>query len=260
MTKKDKLIKMPIVFVYHAINDIKKKGCISLELIKEHLDTIKEEKWQTLNLKQLQEYFTNKKRNKVPAIVLTFDDGYIEIYDKIFPLCKKMGLAYTVFVTTNYIGKDNSWNVRSQFKGWHLQASQIKEMADQGIDIGSHGMSHNNLLKLTEAEIDDELRISKNTLEKITGKQITAFSYPYGDYNDELLCAVKKYYKVAFGTAGDYQYRHVDSCLDEQILAIPRIDANYLSSGKLLKNAVFYNSMYQTTKKCFMNLYKSWRK
>jgi peptidoglycan/xylan/chitin deacetylase (PgdA/CDA1 family) len=246
--------------MYHAVKDIKKKECASLELINEHLNIIKQQKWQVLNLKQFHDNFMNNTRKKSPEIVLTFDDGYIEVYEKIFPLCKKIGFPFSVFMPANYIGGDNGWNLRAQFKSKHLQADHLKEMAANNVDIGSHGMSHNNLLKLTKDEIDYELRVSKLTLERITKNQVVAFSYPYGDYNKEILAATKKYYGIAFAAADGYRHKRASGSLNEQILTIPRIDANYLSSERLFKTVVLYNNASWRIMQYFKNLYISWIK
>lgn len=82
-----------------------------------------------------------------------------------------------------------------------LSWDEIKIMAWDGITFGSHGKSHAILPAAGVREAEGEIRESKNVLEKNLGQAIDAFSYPNGDYSEEVLDVVRKNgYQVAFGT------------------------------------------------------------
>lgn len=66
-----------------------------------------------------------------------------------------------------------------------------------GWEIGSHGVTHQSLLKLNDKEIDIELIESKKILENVFGP-IMSYAYPYGDYSEYIMNQVKKYYDYAF--------------------------------------------------------------
>ena len=59
-----------------------------------------------------------------------------------------------------------------------MSKTQVKEMNDHIICIGSHGHSHLPLARLNNNEIIDELKLSKNIIEKVIGMKINCFSYP----------------------------------------------------------------------------------
>lgn len=61
-----------------------------------------------------------------------------------------------------------------------LTSDQIREMAAGGMEFGSHGVSHRMLAKLSDEEIDFELRESKKILEELTGTDVVSVSYPTG--------------------------------------------------------------------------------
>ena len=71
-------------------------------------------------------------------IIITFDDGYEDNYTNMMPMINAMGMKATMFMATNYIGKEN-------YVSWQ----QLKEMQDNNIEIGSHTANH---LPLTEVE------------------------------------------------------------------------------------------------------------
>ena len=62
--------------------------------------------------------------------------------------------------------------------------SQIKEVAANGIEIGSHTCSHPRLSLATDDELVSEIAGSRRRLEDITGKSVTSFCYPFGQRED----------------------------------------------------------------------------
>lgn len=95
-----------------------------------------------------------------------------------------------------------------------LDWDEIKVMAGNGISFGSHGKSHVILTRLSKCEIEKEALESRELLEKKLGVPVCTFSYPNGDYSEEVTEIVQNSgYRVAFSTArgthsiDDYPYR-----------------------------------------------------
>ena len=70
--------------------------------------------------------------------------------------------------------------VRYDFMSWE----QAREMAEAGIEFGSHTVSHPMLSTLSDAELYDELQESKRRLEQELGRECYAFAYPNGKFGD----------------------------------------------------------------------------
>ena len=80
-----------------------------------------------------------------------------------------------------------------------LSDSEIKILSESGVTIGSHGLTHRSLNKLSPAEIEEELVESKNKLEKLIGQPVRFLSYPKGKFNQVVINLVQKSgYKAAF--------------------------------------------------------------
>ena len=78
---------------------------------------------------------------------------------------------------------------------------QICEMARGNIDFGSHTHTHPMLIDLSEGQIREELTVSKNLIEKATGKTVNSLAYPNGEYLPEIFPIVADCgYKSAFTT------------------------------------------------------------
>ncbi len=135
--------------------------------------------------------------DKSKHIICTFDDGYLGVLDYAFPILKKYGFTATVFVCTDYIGEDNSWNLKDKTVRKHMNLNMLKTLYDEGWEIGSHGITHRSLLRLNDDELVKELSSSKLLLSQYFG-DIISYAYPYGDVNQFCMNRMKKYYTYAF--------------------------------------------------------------
>lgn len=139
------------------------------------------------------------------SVVLTFDDGYLSLYQFARPLLTRLGFVATLFLTTNPVGLA-SYDKESSFKaaGYPtydrpLNWAELAEMAEAGWSIESHSCSHPFLSKLDPDRLLDELAKSRQQIEQHLSNPVHFLAYPYGDYSQRVLAGVKKAgYKAAF--------------------------------------------------------------
>jgi peptidoglycan/xylan/chitin deacetylase (PgdA/CDA1 family) len=86
-----------------------------------------------------------------------------------------------------------------------LPWDEVEQMAALGIAFESHGKSHSILTTLHPKEAQAEIRDSKEQIEMILNKSVCAFSYPNGNYDDQIVALVRDSgYKVGFGVTPGY--------------------------------------------------------
>lgn len=113
-----------------------------------------------------------------PAAVLTFDDGFADVYDVAWPLLSERGWPFTVYVASAYVGGDMAWEgATGDSSGRGLTWGQLAEMSASGLcTVANHTHSHCLPERLTAAELD---RCS-DTIEAHVGARPRHFAFPWG--------------------------------------------------------------------------------
>jgi peptidoglycan/xylan/chitin deacetylase (PgdA/CDA1 family) len=119
------------------------------------------------------------------SIVLTFDDGYQNFADNVWPILKKYRYPATVYLVANQIGQDAAWLGGEFDKSRLMDSDTIRRLSVEGVNFGSHTLSHCHLTQLNAEEKRKEIFDSKAALEKLLGKAVMDFCYPFGDYDEE---------------------------------------------------------------------------
>jgi peptidoglycan/xylan/chitin deacetylase (PgdA/CDA1 family) len=133
------------------------------------------------------------------CLSITFDDSNKSDLAIAVPELQARGLTATFFILTGRLGAKGS-----------LHESDVKELFGLGMDIGSHGVAHRDMTRLSPYELDDELGRSKAVLESISRRPVDTVSIPFGRYNARVLKAVRRAgYRAAYSSDGGHTtYRH----------------------------------------------------
>lgn len=115
-----------------------------------------------------------------PGVVLTFDDGFADVFDNAWPALRDRGLPFTVYVATGYVGATMHWEgSTARAPGAALTWEHLGEMAASGLcTVGNHTHTHARQAELSEAELD---RCSQE-VERCLGPQARPrhFAYTWG--------------------------------------------------------------------------------
>ena len=115
------------------------------------------------------------------SALLTFDDGYRSMRQIALPWLRRFGYPGVLFVPTDFIGKCNEFDAGVEPQEAICDWDDLRELDRHGVSVQSHGASHRRFSELTPAELEEELRRSKATLEAGLGKAVEAIAYPFGD-------------------------------------------------------------------------------
>ncbi|WP_022670287.1 polysaccharide deacetylase family protein [Hippea alviniae] len=102
------------VLLYHHINYDDDVLSIPPELFEEHLKFLKSEGYVSITKEQLGEYLETGKKDWDKAVLITFDDGYLDTWVHAYPLLKKYGFNAILFLVTWTVEED-------EFTGLNLE-------------------------------------------------------------------------------------------------------------------------------------------
>ena len=157
------------------------------------LDYLQQKGYTTITLQEFMQAKHGKISLPEKIIVLTFDDGYENIYTEMLPILEAHKMKAVVYVIANELGKEG-----------YLTLEQVKDMQRRGIEIGSHTADHLPLVMLDEENLINQVRNSKIFLEWSGLETIFSFSYPNGAYNSKLAAFVRSegYLSAVTGDVG----------------------------------------------------------
>ena len=203
-----------VVLCYHRVED-KPKNSLGIKPtdFEAQMQALKDSGITVISMADFLAWRRGEKGIPQKSALISIDDGYLSGYNLAWPILKKFGYPFTMFIYTDYVkggpksgGQSISWD-------------QLAEMRDAGVDIESHTLSHPSLNarrgKTEEqylAWLKSEIIGSKEILEKNLGIQIKAFAYPYGVHNQTVRDVVKQAgFEAAFTVYGQRIAYGVDS-------------------------------------------------
>lgn len=135
------------------------------------------------------------------SYVITFDDGYADVFHHAFPLLRRHHTPFTLFLTTEPIETGES--LRPADDAAPLTWQQVEEMVATGlVTIGAHTHSHPDLRSCSDDRVADEIGRSNDIIERRLGGRPDHFAYPWGYWSGSAHAAVRESYETAFLGSG----------------------------------------------------------
>ncbi|MET7438974.1 polysaccharide deacetylase family protein [Streptomyces sp. NPDC005568] len=124
-------------------------------------------------------------------IGLTFDDGYADFVEHALPVLRRHGCGATLFVLPGRLDGENAWDPLGPRKPLLGKQGIRVAAATEGIEIGSHGLTHVDLTTADDAVLRAEVAESRAALAELIGADIDGFCYPYGTVDQRAVDAVR---------------------------------------------------------------------
>jgi peptidoglycan/xylan/chitin deacetylase (PgdA/CDA1 family) len=177
-----RVLRRPVVLAYHGVNHVTDVDdphhlVVSPEHLEAHIGLLRRRGYRFMTVEELA--IAEAETAPPPrTAILTFDDGWLDGLTCVAPLLQRLGLRATFNVCPGM------WEGQHQFvageAGRLLGQDDARRLAQSGMELGSHAMSHRDLRGLGDDELRDELEASKAGVEAITGRRCHTLAYPYG--------------------------------------------------------------------------------
>src|SRR4029450_2576156 len=191
-----------IIFCYHLLVDkVRYPGTeITPADFEAQMKQLKDAGITVISLQDLLAWRRGEKNIPPRCAVITFDDGYKSQYEVAWPILKKYGYPFTMFIYTEGVRGGSLGG------GGAITWEQLADMRDNGVDIQAHSATHQDLraghtltlitggkrtrTKLTgpdyEQWMQKEVVGTKELLEQRLGVKVNCFAVPFGNYNDHV--------------------------------------------------------------------------
>src|SRR6266700_503839 len=192
-----------IIFCYHRLVDkIRYPGTeITPAAFEAEMKELKDRGITVISMQDLLAWKRGEKNIPPRSAVVTFDDGWKSQYEVAWPIMKKYGYPFTMFIYTEGVRGGSLGG------GEAITWEQLADMRDNGVDIEAHSATHQDLreghnimlaapggkktrTKLNGPEyqkwVQNEVVGSKELIEQRLGIKANCFAVPFGNYNEHV--------------------------------------------------------------------------
>jgi len=168
------VINTPVLLYHHIGDEPKFRNYeVSTQSFAGQMAALKVRGYETVTISSLVNAIKSGAPLPERPVVITFDDGTIDVYQNAFPIMEALDFVGTFYLVGNYIDSPD-----------FVSTEQVKTLLDAGWEIGSHSMTHADLSKTTD--LNHELYGSKEFLEKAFNVPVKTIAYPFGMVNAQV--------------------------------------------------------------------------
>ena len=180
------------VLMYHRFNEQRYPSTnTTIEQLESHIAYLQDGGFNVMALSDIIYRFQSGKGVPDKTVAITIDDAYLSVFEHGWPRFQEAGFPITIFVATDPIDR----NLRA-YMSW----DQIRVLQADGVGIGSQTKSHPHMHRIPLEDAREELRYSNDRFIAELGLRPELFAYPYGEYNLDVIEAVKQAgFIAAFG-------------------------------------------------------------
>jgi peptidoglycan/xylan/chitin deacetylase (PgdA/CDA1 family) len=207
-----------LVLCYHAISDgWPDQLAVPPDLFEEHLLRLLRRGYRPVSAAE-------SLAGRRGCLHVTFDDAYRSVASAL-PVLERLGVQATVFACAGYAADGRPLDVPELAREVAAHPSELatmdwdalRDLVERGIEVGSHTVSHPHLTRLSDRELDSELRDSRERLEAELSRSCRFLAYPYGENDARVRAAARRAgYAAAFALRERFD--------EPDVFGLPRVD------------------------------------
>lgn len=136
--------------------------------------------------------------NERRTLHVTFDDGFRSVAS-VLDVLERLGVPVTIFACAR-LAEDGGQFLFPELRRrlpanrdelLTLSWGMLRDLAERGVEIGSHTMSHPHLPELPDDQLLAELRHSRERINDELGRPCRFLAYPYGQHDARVQAAAR---------------------------------------------------------------------
>lgn len=210
-----------LVLTYHSISDAAGPTSIPAEVFATQMQVLADLGRRSLRLNEFIDWHQGSNGGADDGVLITFDDAFEDFAQVAAPILKRHGFTALVFVPTRRLGHPEGWRGANDPARPLMDWATVRSLANNGIEFGGHSRTHADLTGLSATDREEEIAGCAEDLSAQIGKQVEGFAAPYGRVSPDVVEAIGRHYRIAFGT------RLAEARRGQDRFDIPRIDMHY---------------------------------
>jgi peptidoglycan/xylan/chitin deacetylase (PgdA/CDA1 family) len=212
---------------YHSISESDPYISISPKVFRAQLEDMRQSKIRLLTMTQMLAIADGKDQSASPGLTLTFDDGYQD-FQEAAELLRDLDIPSALAVTGAAIDSQVHSTTLPSKKNL-LEGATIRRLADSGVSVLAHGMTHVPLTRIDRVKVRQEIRGSRERIEDLCGRPCLGFVFPFGDYDSDVIAEVQDAgFEFALTLDGGIVAAGIDR------FQLPRYSVNYFTDPAFL--------------------------
>ena len=182
-----------IGLMYHKFEENKYPSTnVKIAEFRKQIKMIQNMKLDFISIEEFDDYVHGQRELYNKRVLLTVDDAWASFYRHAWPILKKEGIPFILFVNTREINSKNK-----NYMTW----AQLREIHESGLGvIGHHSHSHDYMVGWDQDTLRRDLERASQDFRRELGHIPDYFSYPFGEYSLEFKEMVKDMgFRLAFG-------------------------------------------------------------
>lgn len=175
------------ILCYHQIRDYRPNDSksardyiVPANIFRDQMKALADSGFTTILPEQLYAYLVAGQPLPEKPVMISFDDGCDEQFPITNEILEPLHFKAAFFIMTVSVNRPN-----------FMTSGQIRELADKGHSIGLHTWDHQNAKKYAGDDWVKQVEKPKLQLEKITGRPVDFFAYPFGLWNEAAVTGLK---------------------------------------------------------------------
>ncbi len=192
------------VLCYHNVDlKINTPYSVTSQQLISQINALQQAGFSFVTIKQIDEYMYEGKTIPTKSVAITFDDGNHNTATKAFPILKKLGIPFAVFIYPSAIYAGH----KSAFMNW----DDVRMLQNNGVIIGSHSYGHPYLTRPSSIKtvndynsfLEKECVESKKIIEAQLGVSVNYFALPFGLVDNKVYKKIKNSgYRFSYNISG----------------------------------------------------------
>ena len=202
----------PAVLCYHRVlprrsGSQSARYSVTAEQFRQQMSLLAGEGFTSLTLDEFRRAAAGADEVPSRSVLVTFDDGFADIYLNAWPIAREFGIALNLFLCSGLLGGESVESLQPRTPAekasqcefpnlWRpLTWDQVREMSRGGVGLGFHSHTHRNYGRLSTEELVSDASRGLSVMERDLGTRPCSFAFPYGhhgSYSAEAIAELKQ--------------------------------------------------------------------